>query len=83
MMLRTRFQDSMPCGFKQEYFSCFAYISKCKTFDPRGGAIYGPIVVFFTNLMRVYLVLLQANIKALALVVLDKIIFTFPLKKPM
>ena len=26
----------------KKFFSCFPYISLCKTSDPRGGAIFGP-----------------------------------------
>ena len=28
-------------GFTQEDFSCFTYISQCKTFEPRDGTIFG------------------------------------------
>ena len=38
VMLHTKYQGSRPCGFRQEdCFSHFAYISFCKTCDPRGG----------------------------------------------
>ena len=36
MMLHTKYQGSMRCGFRKEDFSCLPYISLCKTFDPRG-----------------------------------------------
>ena len=37
MMLHIKYQGSRPCGFRQEIFSCFPYISLCKTCDSRGG----------------------------------------------
>ena len=36
MMLHTKYQGCRPCGFGQEDFSCFHYISLCKTHDPLG-----------------------------------------------
>ena len=42
MMLHTKYQGSMPYGFRQEDFSCFPYISLCKTCGPWGVAIFGP-----------------------------------------
>ena len=42
VMLNTKNQGSWPCGFRQEVFSHFLYISLCKTCDPLGGAISGP-----------------------------------------
>ena len=35
-MLHTTDQGSRPHGFRREVFSCFPYISLCKTFDPQG-----------------------------------------------
>ena len=35
-MLRTKYQGFSPGGFRQEDFSCFPYISPCKTCDPYG-----------------------------------------------
>ena len=37
MMLYTKYQGSRPCGFRQEDFSRFPYISLCKICDPGGG----------------------------------------------
>ena len=34
-MLHTKYQDSRPYGFRQEDFSCFHYVSRCKAYDPR------------------------------------------------
>ena len=34
VMLHTKYQCSRPCGFRQEDFLCFPYISLCKTCDP-------------------------------------------------
>ena len=42
MMLHTKYQGSMPCDFRQEYFSPFFYLSLCKISDPQGEAIFGP-----------------------------------------
>ena len=41
MMLHTKCQVSGPCGFRQEEFSSFPYISLCKICDPRAGH-FGP-----------------------------------------
>ena len=42
MMLHTKHQSYWPGGFRQKDFSCFPYISHCKTCDPWGGAILTP-----------------------------------------
>ena len=42
MMLHTKYQDSRPNGFRQEYFSCFSYISLCKACGPRAGPLSAP-----------------------------------------
>ena len=34
VMLHTKYQGSMPYGFRQEDFSMFSYISMCKTCGP-------------------------------------------------
>ena len=41
MMLHTKYQGSRTCGFRQD-FSCFPYISLCKTCDPPGWAYFWP-----------------------------------------
>ena len=40
MMLHTKYQGSRPCGYRQEDFHCFPYLSLCKTCDPRGGSFW-------------------------------------------
>ena len=52
MMLHAKYQGSMPYGFGQEDFSCFLYVSLCKTFDPQGGAIFGPMEIYLNRLGR-------------------------------
>ena len=48
MIINTKFQGSKPCGFRQEEFisdkkiSGFAYVSLCKTCDPRVGPFLVP-----------------------------------------
>ena len=42
MMLNTKYQGSRPCGFRQEDFVTFSYISLCKTCDPQGQAFLAP-----------------------------------------
>ena len=45
MMLRTKYQDSWPCGFRQEdFFLYFTNISRSKTCYPQDCAIFGPHV---------------------------------------
>ena len=34
--------DDILAVSHKKTFSCFTYISKCKTFDPRSAAIFGP-----------------------------------------
>ena len=43
MMLHIKYQGSRPYGFKKkkEDFSCFPYVSLCKTCDPQGGVTFG------------------------------------------
>ena len=42
MMLQTKYQGSRPCGFRQESFSRFPYISLCKTSRPRAYPFSAP-----------------------------------------
>ena len=42
MMLHIKNQGSRPCGFRQEDFFKFSYISLCKACDFLGGAFFGP-----------------------------------------
>ena len=42
MMLHTKYQGSMPCGFMQEFFSYVPYTSLTKTFDPGVGPFLAP-----------------------------------------
>ena len=42
MMLHTKYQGSRPCGFRQEDFSMFPYISLCKTCDSEEGPLLDP-----------------------------------------
>ena len=38
MMLHIKYKGTRPCGFRQDFFSCFAYISLCvKHVTPRQG----------------------------------------------
>ena len=47
-MLHTKYQGSMPCGFRQEdVFHGSPYISLYKTCDP----IFGPMVIILTNVL--------------------------------
>ena len=41
-MLLTKYEDSMPYGFRQEDFSMFLFISLYKAFDPRTGPFLDP-----------------------------------------
>ena len=58
-MLHTKYQDSRPYGFRQEDFSCFYYVSQCKSCDPQGGAIFDPRGIIRTNLVEVHQVMLS------------------------
>ena len=41
-MLHTKYQDSMPCGFKQEDFFIFSLYKPMLDMLPQGGAIFDP-----------------------------------------
>ena len=34
--LSSTYRISRPCGFRQEEFSCFPFLNRCKTCDPQG-----------------------------------------------
>ena len=72
MMLHTKYQGSMPCGFRHEDFSMFLNISLCKTCDPQRVPIFAPRHNLNKRSTRWCYIL---SIKALGLVVLDKKIF--------
>ena len=54
VMLNNKYQGFRPCGFRQEDFFTFPYISLCKTRDPLGEAIFGPRAIIWTNLVKVH-----------------------------
>ena len=45
VILHTKYQSSWLCGFRDEDFLRFSDITLCKTYKPRGGAIFGPRVI--------------------------------------
>ena len=61
----------------------FPYISLCKTCNPQSGAIFGPRDIIWTNLVESTSGCYIPNIKALGLMVSDKIFSCFSLYKPM
>ena len=62
MMLLYKYQDSRPCGFRQEFlFMFFPYKPMRKTCDPRGGAIFDPRGIILTNLVKVYQMMLHTK----------------------
>ena len=52
-VIHTKYQDSMPYGFRQDFFNVFHYISLWKTCDPQVGAIFGPRGIIWTHLVEV------------------------------
>ena len=42
MMLHIKYLGSRPCGFRQEDFSCYPYISLCKPVTPGAGPFLAP-----------------------------------------
>ena len=51
MILQTKYQDSMPCGFKvEDFFHVAPYISLCKTCDPVGWGHLWPQCFTFNKL---------------------------------
>ena len=67
-MLHTKYRGSRLCGFKQQDFVMFLYISLCKNMS-----VFGPRGITCTNLVEVQQKVL--HIKALGLMVSDKKIF--------
>ena len=68
MMLHSKYQASMPCGFRQEYF-CIFILYKHMHVTPRAGPFLAPLFKLSRGLLG----------DALGLVVLDKKIFScFP-----
>ena len=61
MMLHTKYQGSRPCGFRQEEFFMFPYVSHCKTCDPQGRAILDPRGIVGTNLVKVHYKMLHTK----------------------
>ena len=45
----------------RRFFQCFSYISLCKTCDPRGGPIFGPRGIIWTNLVEVHSMMLHTK----------------------
>ena len=82
MMSHTKYQGSIPCGFRQEYFFfTFPYISLIEHFTPWGGAIFG---IYLTNLVDVYLVMLHTKYQdSMPCGFRQKDFFTFSLYKSM
>ena len=61
-MLHTKYQGSTPCGFRQEdFFNVFPNINLCTTYDPVGGAIFGPRDIIWTNLLKIYWFMLHTK----------------------
>ena len=52
MIIHTKHQSSRHCGFREEDFLRFSYITLCLTYKPRGGAIFSPGVIILTNLVK-------------------------------
>ena len=52
MMLHTKYQGSIYCGFGQGDFSCVPYISLCYLGGPKGGPIVLPQGHNFHKLYR-------------------------------
>ena len=82
-MLHTKYQGSRPCGFRQEDFQVFPYISLCKTCNSR--IVFGLRGIIRTNLEgrgplgdATY-----KKIEALGLMVSDKIFSCYSQYKPM
>ena len=46
---------------KMDFFNVFPYISLFKICDPRGGAIFGPRGIIWTNLVEVHYVMLHTK----------------------
>ena len=81
MMLHTKYQGSMACGFRHEEFYTF---SLCKTFEPPGDAIFGPRGLILPNLAVVHLVMIHTRYQGSKPCGFEQDeFFTFSLYKPM
>ena len=73
MMLHTKHQRSRTYGFRQDFFSCFPLYKP--TCDPRGGPVLAPGINLNTFGRSLLGDTTNQNIKALGLMVSDKICF--------
>ena len=80
VMLNTKYQGSWPCGFRQKDFFTF---SLCKTFYPRGGAIFDPRGIIWTHFVEVHYVMLHTKYQGSRPYGFRQVFFTFSLYKPM
>ena len=63
---------SRLCGFREEYFLRFSYISLCKADKPWDGAIYRPGLLFEQTLERTIRRCYIPNMEGLGLVVSER-----------
>ena len=51
MILYTKYQGSMPCGFRQEdFFRLLPIYTYVKPVTPEAGPFFGPRAIIYTNL---------------------------------
>ena len=70
--IHIKYQGSRSCGFREEDFIIFPFITLCRTCDPQGGTIFGPGAKFEQTWKRSTRRWYILNIKVLGLVCSDK-----------
>ena len=60
-MLRTKYQSSRQCTFREEELWNFRFLFMCPTCDPQGGASFHPRGILWTNLVDVHKEMLHTN----------------------
>ena len=77
-LLHTKYESSGPCGFREEYFFiCFSHCKSIGANDPWGGPFLVPGAWLAEFIKRTTKHCYIQNMKALGLVVSEKIFFMF------
>ena len=61
MRIHTKHQSSRLCGFREEEFLRFSYITLCRSDKPWGGAVFWPGGHYLNKLVEDHQVMLQTK----------------------
>ena len=76
-LLHTKYESSGLCGFREYFFLCFSHCKSMGANDHRGGAIFDPRGMVGRIYKEDHFTLKHTNMKALSLVVSERICFMF------